>query len=109
MLELRSGQIADADVELKELTTNDERVQRLMTVLGVGPVTVAPFVAAVDRVDRFPDASSVASYLGLIPGEKTTRFRTRRRRLTRAGAPQVRWLTPSGPEGGGLPPCARRG
>ena len=91
VLEALSGQIADADVELKELTANDERMQRLMTVPGVGPVTAARFVAAIDQVDRFPDASSVASYLGLIPGEKTTGFRTRRRRLTRAGAPQVRW------------------
>ena len=91
VLEVLSGQIADADVELKELTANDERMQRLMTVPGVGPVTAARFVAAIDQVDRFPDASSVASYVGLIPGEKTTGFRTRRRRLTRAGAPQVRW------------------
>ena len=91
VLEVLSGQIADADVELKELTANDERMQRLMTVPGVGPVTAARFVAAIDQVDRFPDASSVASYLDLIPGEKTTGFRTRRRRLTRAGAPQVRW------------------
>ena len=66
-------------------------MQRLMTVPGVGPVTAARFVAAIDQVDRFPDASSVASYVGLIPGEKTTGFRTRRRRRTRAGAPQVRW------------------
>ena len=29
--------------------------------------------------------------LGLIPGENTTGFRTKRTRLTRAGAPEVRW------------------
>ena len=91
VLEAISGQIADADEELKELTANDVRMQRLMTVPGVGPVTAARCVAAIDQVDRFPDASSVASYLGLTPGENTTGFRTKRRRLTRAGAPQVRW------------------
>ena len=63
----------------------------LMTVPGVGPVTSARFVAALDDVERFPNASSVASYLGLVPGENTTGFRTKRTRLTRAGAPQVRW------------------
>jgi transposase len=62
-----------------------------MAVPGVGPVTAVPFVAAVDRVERFPNAARVASYLGLIPGEPTTGFRTRRTHLTRAGAPQVRW------------------
>lgn len=91
VIESLSTQIADADEELRTLTANDERMQRLMTVPGVGPVTAARFVAAIDQVDRFPDASSVASYLGLTPGEKTTGFRTKRGRLTRAGAPQVRW------------------
>src|SRR5207245_7479567 len=31
-------------------------------------------VAALDRVDRFPNASSVASYLGLVPGGDTTDY-----------------------------------
>ena len=66
-------------------------MRRLMTVPGVGPVTAARFVAALDQVERFPNASRVASYLGLVPGEDTTGFRVKRTRLTRAGAPQVRW------------------
>jgi transposase len=90
-LEIMSAQIADADAELGVLASADERMRRLMTVPGVGPVTAARFVAAIDQVDRFPNAASIASYLGLVPGENTTGFRTKRTRLTRAGAPQVRW------------------
>ena len=90
-LETISAQIADADTELRGLAKADARMRRLMTVPGVGPVTAARFVAAIDRIERFPDAASVASYLGLVPGENTTGFRTKRTRLTRAGAPQVRW------------------
>jgi transposase len=90
-LETISTQIADADAELKALAHQDERMRRSMTVPGVGPVTAARFVAAIDQVERFPNAASVASYLGLVPGENTTGFRTKRTRLTRAGAPQVRW------------------
>jgi transposase len=90
-LEALSEQIGDADAELKELAGQDERMRRLMTVPGVGPVTAARFVAAIDQVERFPNASSVASYLGLIPSEHTTGFRIKRKQLTRAGAPQVRW------------------
>ncbi len=91
VLETLREQIALADAELKALAREDVRTRRLMTVRGVGPVTAARFVAAVDDIDRFPNASCVASYLGLIPGENTTGFRTKRTRLTRAGAPQVRW------------------
>jgi transposase len=90
-IETLSEEIASADAELKELAHEDERMLRLMTVPGVGPVTAARFVAALDDVGRFPSASSVASYLGLIPSEDTTGFRIKRKRLTRAGAPQVRW------------------
>jgi transposase len=91
VLETLREQIARADAELKALARADVRTRRLMTVPGVGPVTAARFVAALDDVDRFPNAASVASYLGLIPGENTTGFRAKRTRLTRAGAPQVRW------------------
>ena len=91
VLEALRDQIAAADRELKALARGDVRMQRLMSVPGVGPVTAARFVAALDDVDRFPNAASVASYLGLIPGENTTGFRTKRTHLTRAGAPQVRW------------------
>ena len=91
VLETLREQIAQADTELKALARADLRMRRLMTVPDVGPVTAARFVAALDDVDRFPNAASVASYLGLIPGENTTGFRAKRTRLTRAGAPQVRW------------------
>jgi transposase len=91
VLQVISEQVAAADAELKILTSEDERTRRLMTVPGVGPVTAARFVAAIDEIDRLPNASCVASYLGLILGENTTGFRTKRTRLTRTGAPQVRW------------------
>jgi transposase len=91
VLETLREQIDAADAELKAVASEDTRMRRLMTVPGVGPVTSARFVAALDDVDRFPNAASVASYLGLIPGENTTGFRSRRTHLTRAGAPQVRW------------------
>jgi transposase len=91
VLETLRTQIASADAELKAVASDDARMRRLMTVPGVGPVTSARFVAALDDVDRFPNASSVASYVGLIPGEHTTGFRTKRTRLTHAGSPQVRW------------------
>ena len=91
VLETLSAQIAEADDELRLLAEADARMSRLMSVPGVGPVTAARFVAAVDDVKRFPTAASLASYLGLVPGENTTGFRTKRTRLTRAGAPQVRW------------------
>jgi transposase len=76
VLETLCEQITEADRELKSVAQADARMRRLMTVPGVGPVTSARFVAALDEVERVPSAASVASYLGLIPGEHTTGFRT---------------------------------
>src|SRR4051812_595051 len=70
---------------------NAGTLAELMTVPGVGPVTAVRFVAAVDRIGRLPTAARLAAYLGLIPGERTTGFRTKRTHLTYAVAPQVRW------------------
>ena len=90
-LETISAQIADADTELRVLAEADARMQRLMTVPGVGPVTAARFVAAIDASSAFRTPRVSRRICGLVPGENTTGFRTKRSRLTRAGAPQVRW------------------
>jgi transposase len=91
VLESLNEQIAQADRELSELSSEDPRTKRMMSVPGVGPVTAARFLAAVDDAKRFPNSAAVASYLGLAPGENTTGFKIKRTRLTKAGPPQVRW------------------
>jgi transposase len=85
-----NAQIAQADAELEQLVQQDPTCQRLMTVPGVGPVTAMRFVAAIDQVGRFPSSNKLESYLGLTPGEKTTGFRERRTRITKAGPSSVR-------------------
>lgn len=62
-----------------------------MTTPGVGPITAIRFVAALDRVDRFPDAHQVESYLGLVPGENSSSDRQQRLSITKAGSSSVRW------------------
>jgi transposase len=47
VLETLREQIALADAELNGVARHDPRMQRSMTVPGVGPVTAARFVAAV--------------------------------------------------------------
>ena len=45
----------------------DVGIATLMTAPGVGAITATAFVAAVDDVQRFRNASRVASYIGLVP------------------------------------------
>jgi transposase len=90
-IDAQTTQISRADYQLADLAKDDEICQRLMTVPGVGPVTAIRFVAALDDVSRFPNAHSVQSYLGLVPGEDSSSNRKRRTGITKAGPPRVRW------------------
>lgn len=64
---------------------------RQMTVPGVGPITSLRFVAAIDQVERFPDAHRLQAYLGLTPGEDSSSERRRITSITKAGPNAVRW------------------
>ena len=91
VIEILTDRIAFADKQLKDLACQHPVCQRLMTVPGVGPVTSLRFVAALDEVDRFPNAHAVQCYLGLVPGEHSSATRKRRTGITKAGPPRVRW------------------
>lgn len=90
-LETLNAQIAQADQALWELAKQDETCRRLMSAPGVGPVTAVRFVAAIDDVQRFAHAHALESYLGLVPGERSSGQRQRRTGITKAGSSQVRW------------------
>jgi transposase len=64
---------------------------RLMTAPGVGAFTALRFVAAIDRVERFPDAHQLEAYLGLTPGEDSSSERKRITSITKAGPAALRW------------------
>jgi transposase len=87
-----NGQIAEADDELEEIAKTDPTCKLMMTAPGVGPISALRFVAAVDRVDRFPNAHRIESYIGLTPGEKSSSDKKQRTGLTKAGAVKVRWV-----------------
>jgi transposase len=55
-------------------------------------VTAVRFIAAVDQVERFPNAHKLESYLGLTPGEDSSCRRKRRTGVTKAGPKKVRWV-----------------
>lgn len=89
-LEALHTQILQADRKMRQLAETDPLCRQLMTVPGVGPITSVRFAAAVDRVDRFPDAHALQSYLGLVPGEDSSGDRQRRTSITKAGSAPVR-------------------
>ena len=64
LLEDVTERIRACDERLRGIVRDDEVVQRLCTVPGVGPVTAVSFVATIDRVERFESARPPRSSLG---------------------------------------------
>ncbi len=57
----------------------------LMTQPGVGPVTALAFVVTIGDVTRFPRGKQVASYLGLIPTERSSGSKRRLGAISKQG------------------------
>jgi transposase len=90
-IEALTEQIRGLEHELAAEAARDPVCQRLMTVPGVGWVTALRFVATLDEIGRFADAHRVESYLGLVPGERSSSERQQRTGITKAGSTTMRW------------------
>jgi len=83
--------VAELDVELEEAVKPfQETVDRLQTVLGVGPVVSAAFVAAIGKPERFAESRQVVSYLGLAPSGDDSGERERHGKITKQGSSYAR-------------------
>jgi len=66
--------------------------RRLQTHPGVGPLTALAFVLIIGRADRFQCGKQIASYLGLVPLEKSSGNQRRLGHITKQGNALLRFL-----------------
>jgi transposase len=92
LLEILETQLGLIDHELARCVAGDATMQRLQTAPGIGPITSAAFVAAVDTPTRFRTAGQISSYLGLVPKDDSSGDRHRGGRITKAGPKRMRAL-----------------
>ncbi len=69
---LRLHDALDAEIEraerpLARYALDSDRVQRLMTIPGVGPITALSILSVIGDVERFPSPRHLVGYLGLDP------------------------------------------
>jgi len=93
------GQLAEMDAEIEQLDRAVGReaqarasAVRLMSHPGVGPVTALAFVLTIGEVGRFSRSRQVASYLGLIPSERSSGGKQRLGHISKQGNPLMRFL-----------------
>jgi len=66
--------------------------RRLQTHPGVGPLTALAFVLIIGKADRFQCGKQIASYLGLVPLEKSSGNQRRLGHITKQGNSLLRFL-----------------
>jgi len=90
-----TARLAEASERLERFAQVSQRCAPMYTSLqamrGVGPVVAATVVAELGDLRRFPSASKLMSYLGLVPREDSSGPRRWRGSITKAGNPHVRW------------------
>jgi len=68
-------QVAELNRQIRKLAQEDryrERVNRLKTIPGVGTITAMILLTELVEIARFKTADQLASYIGLIPGERSS-------------------------------------
>ena len=63
-LDSLADQLADVERRLDAIANEDERIQRVRTIPGVGRKTAEVIVTALDDVDRFENGRQVSAYIG---------------------------------------------
>jgi transposase len=84
--------IAELSQAIEQEAEKYPEAQRLMTHPGVGPLTALAFVLIIGKAERFQCGKQIASYLGLVPLEKSSGNRRRLGHITKQGSSMVRFL-----------------
>src|SRR4029450_1774622 len=91
LLPVLDAQIRRLDTGLFRRGASDPRVQRLLTIPGIGPFLAVLLVLELGDVQRFPSAKHLASYVGLTPRIRASADRRRARHLSKEGNRLLRW------------------
>jgi transposase len=81
----------EADARLTQRAQHDPIAGALDTLVGIGPVLGLTIRAEVGDITRFRRGAELASYAGLVPRVDASADRYWSGRITREGAPWLRW------------------
>jgi transposase len=91
-LDSLSEQLTEVERRLEAIAEEDERIQRLRTIPGVGRKTAEVLVTALDDVNRFKNARQVSAYIGLVPRQYQSGETDRYGRITKRGSRLLRTM-----------------
>lgn len=89
-LQTLQGEIHAVEQRLRTMIANDQVVQRLLTLKGVGLITAVRLRAEIGRFDRFRNGKQLSRFCGLSPRNASSGQRVADAGLIKAGQPQLR-------------------
>jgi len=91
LLDVYERAIAELDAHIHAELKADPGYRALLTLLGVGKVIAAIFVAEIGDVSRLDSAKKLCSWAGLTPKHRESDEVVRRGAITKQDSPLVRW------------------
>lgn len=91
LLRLVQEDVQTADALVAARAQTDPIAHALDGLVGIGPVLALTLRAEIGDIARFPGGPQLASYAGIVPRVAFSAGRGYAGRITRAGAPWVRW------------------
>jgi transposase len=89
-MDLLDEELVHIDGVLEERVRDNVIIQRLRTIPGIGQIVAIHIYAAIDDIRRFPNASSLSSYAGIVPSVRQTGMAAHYGTITKAGSPELR-------------------
>jgi transposase len=91
LLRLVHAEVTAADGQVRAQAAADPIAGVLEGLVGIGPVLALTLRAELGDITRFPRGPQLASYAGIVPRVSRSAGRGYSGRITRDGAPWVRW------------------
>lgn len=84
--------IVEYDHRIVQIAKNDSRMQRIMQLEGIGPITATALVATVGDAKSFNNGRQFAAWLGLTPRQNSSGGKSRLGRISKRGDVYLRTL-----------------
>ena len=91
-LDALTTQLKEVERRLETIAQEDDRIQRIMTIPGVGRKTAEVLVTALDDVHRFKNGRQVSAYIGMVPKQYQSGQMDRNGRITKRGSRLLRTM-----------------
>ena len=91
LLEELRTRISSVESILAQLKENDEIVERLKTIPGIGECFAMLIRHEIDRIERFPNSNKLCSYAGLVLSIYSSGGKTRHGRIIKQDNKYLRW------------------